>query len=224
MTDHPNDRRDFVKTAALAAAVLAVKDAGFPAIAKGASPMILPPLPWADNALEPFISKNTIGFHYGKHHKTYFDNLTGMVAGKPEADMDLVSIVKSSAGKADKAAMFNNSAQVWNHTFYWNSLRPKAVPVKRVVPDLGGIVEHRRLVGLAGRRLDDRDEIHVGFGLSGHHAGEVVEVRLVMLAVMEAARVLRDEGLERVVGPGKRGKNHGRRSFRDRGKARVFHS
>ena len=125
MTDQTNDRRDFVKTAALAAAALAAGDAGFPAIAKGASPMILPPLPWADNALEPFISKNTIGFHYGKHHKTYFDNLNGMVAGKPEADMDLVSIVKSSAGKADKTAMFNNSAQVWNHTFYWNSLRPK---------------------------------------------------------------------------------------------------
>ena len=127
MSGNINDsRRNFVKTAALAAAVLAAKDAGFPAIAKGASPMILPPLPWADNALEPIISKNTIGFHYGKHHKTYFDNLNGMVAGKPEADMDLVSIVKSSAGKADKTAMFNNSAQVWNHTFYWNSLRPKS--------------------------------------------------------------------------------------------------
>lgn len=87
--------------------------------------MNLPPLPWSDNALEPFISKNTIGFHYGKHHKTYVDNLNGLVAGKPEADMDLVSIVKACAGKADKTAMFNNAAQVWNHTFYWNSLRPK---------------------------------------------------------------------------------------------------
>ena len=60
MTDRTNDRRDFVKTAALAAAVLAVKDAGLPAIAKGASPVVLSPLPWADNALEPFISKNRI--------------------------------------------------------------------------------------------------------------------------------------------------------------------
>jgi len=125
MTDRTNDRRDFVKTAALAAAVLAVKDAGLPAIAKGASPVVLSPLPWADNALEPFISKNTIGFHYGKHHKTYVDVLNGLVAGKPEADMDLVAIVRASAGKPEKTAIFNSSAQVWNHTFYWNSLRPK---------------------------------------------------------------------------------------------------
>ena len=99
--DNHDSRRGFVKTAALAAAVLAANDAGFPAIANGASPMNLPPLPWADNALEPFISKNTIGFHYGKHHKTYFDNLTGLITGKPEADMDLVAIVKGAAGKAD---------------------------------------------------------------------------------------------------------------------------
>jgi Superoxide dismutase len=126
MSENSNDsRRDFVKTAALAAAVLAAKDAGFPAIAKGASPMILSPLPWADNALEPFISKNTIGFHYGKHHKGYVDTLNGLVAGKPEADLDLVSIVKGAAGKADKTAVFNSAAQAWNHTFYWNSLRPK---------------------------------------------------------------------------------------------------
>jgi Fe-Mn family superoxide dismutase len=127
MSENSNDsRRDFVKTAALAAAVLAAKDAGFPAIAKGASPMNLPPLPWAENALEPFISKNTIGFHYGKHHKAYVDNLNGLVAGKPEADLDLVAIVKGAAGKADKTAIFNNAAQIWNHTFYWNSLRPKS--------------------------------------------------------------------------------------------------
>ena len=86
---------------------------------------LCPPLPWADNALEPFISKNTIGFHYGKHHKTYVDNLNELVAGKPEADMSLEAIVKGAAGKAEKVAVFNNAAQIWNHTFYWNSLRPK---------------------------------------------------------------------------------------------------
>ena len=125
MTDEKNDRRDFVKTAAVAAAGMALKDVAAPAIAKGASPITLPALPWADNALEPFISKNTIGFHYGKHHKAYVDNLNGLVAGKPEADMDLVAIVKGAAGKADKTAIFNNAAQIWNHTFYWSSLRPK---------------------------------------------------------------------------------------------------
>ena len=139
MSENSNDsRREFVKTAAVFAAALAVKDAGFPAIAKGASPMNLPPLPWADNALEPFISKNTIGFHYGKHHKAYVDNLNGLVAGKPEADMDLVAIVKGAAGKADQTAIFNNAAQIWNHTFYWNSLRPKsdAKPPKEIVERL----------------------------------------------------------------------------------------
>jgi superoxide dismutase, Fe-Mn family len=126
MTDFSHDRRDFVKTAALTVAAFAVKEAGFPSIAKGATPIVLPPLPWAENALEPAISKNTIGFHYGKHHKAYVDNLNGLVAGKPEADLDLVAIIKGSAGKADKTAIFNNSAQIWNHTFYWNSLRPKS--------------------------------------------------------------------------------------------------
>jgi Fe-Mn family superoxide dismutase len=126
MSDARNDRRDFVKTAAAAAAALALKDVAAPAVAKGATPIVLPPLPWAENALEPHISKNTISFHYGKHHKTYVDNLNGMVAGKPEADMSLESIVKAAAGKPDQAGLFNNAAQTWNHTFYWNSLRPKS--------------------------------------------------------------------------------------------------
>jgi Fe-Mn family superoxide dismutase len=125
MTDERNDRRDFVKTAAVAAAGMAFKDAAAPSIAKGASPMTLPALPWAENALEPFISKNTISFHYGKHHKAYVDNLNKLVAGKPEADLSLEAIVKGAAGKADQTALFNNAAQTWNHTFYWNSMRPK---------------------------------------------------------------------------------------------------
>ncbi len=139
MTDEKNDRRDFVKAAAVAAAGMALKDAAAPAIAKGATPIALPALPWADNALEPFISKNTIGFHYGKHHKTYVDNLNNLVAGKPEADLSLEAIVKGSAGKADQAAVFNNAAQIWNHTFYWNSLRPKSdAKVPTEIADLIG--------------------------------------------------------------------------------------
>ena len=124
--DAKNDRRDFVKAAAATVAAMAVKDAGFPAIAKGAAPLTLPALPWAENALEPFISAKTISFHHGKHHKTYVDNLNGLVAGKPEADMSLEAIVKGAAGDPAKAGLFNNAAQTWNHTFYWNSLRPKS--------------------------------------------------------------------------------------------------
>jgi Fe-Mn family superoxide dismutase len=84
----------------------------------------LPPLPWADNALDPVISANTISFHYGKHHKTYVDNVNKMIAGTEFADLPLEKIVTATAGKADKVGIFNNAAQVWNHTFYWNSLRP----------------------------------------------------------------------------------------------------
>ncbi|MFO1306360.1 MAG: superoxide dismutase [Burkholderiales bacterium] len=83
----------------------------------------LPPLPWAENALEPVISANTIGFHYGKHHKTYVDNLNNLVKGTDYESASLEKIINETAGKADKAGLFNNAAQVWNHTFYWNGLR-----------------------------------------------------------------------------------------------------
>ena len=85
---------------------------------------LLPPLPYADNALDPVISANTIGFHYGKHHKGYLDNLNKLVAGTEFAELSLDKIIKETAGKADKTVIFNNAAQIWNHTFYWNSLSP----------------------------------------------------------------------------------------------------
>jgi superoxide dismutase, Fe-Mn family len=83
----------------------------------------LPTLPYADTALAPVISANTIGFHYGKHHKTYVDNLNNLVKGTDLEGQSLEAIVAATAGKADKAGVFNNAAQVWNHTFYWNCLR-----------------------------------------------------------------------------------------------------
>ncbi len=89
-----------------------------------ADPFSLPPLPYADNALAPIISAQTIGFHYGKHHKTYVDNLNKMVPGTDLEGRPLVDIVKATAGVAERAGIFNNAAQVWNHTFYWNSLKP----------------------------------------------------------------------------------------------------
>jgi Fe-Mn family superoxide dismutase len=92
---------------------------------KSASPHVLPPLPYVDNALDPVISANTIGFHYGKHHKAYVDNLNKLVAGTEFADLPLEKIITQTAGKADKTPIFNNAAQTWNHTFYWRSLRPK---------------------------------------------------------------------------------------------------
>ena len=90
-----------------------------------AAPFEIPELPYAANALEPVISANTLGFHYGKHHKTYVDNLNKLVAGTQYADMPLEQIITSTAGKTEAVAIFNNASQAWNHSFYWKSLLPK---------------------------------------------------------------------------------------------------
>jgi len=92
---------------------------------ESASPHVLPPLPYAENALDPVISANTIGFHYGKHHKGYVDTLNKLIAGTELAKFSLERLIAETDGKADKVAIFNNAAQTWNHTFYWRSLRPK---------------------------------------------------------------------------------------------------
>ena len=92
---------------------------------ESAAPHVLPSLPYADNALEPVISAKTIGFHYGKHHKGYVDNLNKLIAGTEFADLPLEKIITKTAGIADKTAIFNNAAQTWNHTFYWKSMRLK---------------------------------------------------------------------------------------------------
>ena len=79
----------------------------------------LPALPYANNALEPHISAETIDFHYGKHHQAYVTNLNKMTEGTEFAALGLVDIIRKSQG-----GMFNNAAQVWNHSFYWNCLSP----------------------------------------------------------------------------------------------------
>ncbi len=85
----------------------------------------LPPLPYPENALEPIISSNTIGFHYGKHHQGYVDNVNKLISGSPFAKMTLEEIMIETDGKTERVAIFNNAAQTWNHTFYWNSLKPE---------------------------------------------------------------------------------------------------
>ncbi|MGI6460060.1 MAG: superoxide dismutase [Candidatus Hydrogenedentales bacterium] len=79
----------------------------------------LPSLPFSRSALEPIISAETLEFHYGKHHQAYLNNLNGLVEGKPEATMPLDELIMKAEG-----AVFNNAAQVWNHSFYWNCLKP----------------------------------------------------------------------------------------------------
>jgi Fe-Mn family superoxide dismutase len=79
----------------------------------------LPPLPYANDALQPHISAETIEYHYGKHHQTYVTNLNNLIKGTEFESATLEDIIKKSSG-----GLFNNSAQVWNHTFYWNCLNP----------------------------------------------------------------------------------------------------
>jgi Fe-Mn family superoxide dismutase len=79
----------------------------------------LPSLPYDKNALEPYISSETIEYHYGKHHQTYVNNLNNLVVGTPDEDKTLEQIILSSEG-----GLFNNAAQVWNHSFYWECLKP----------------------------------------------------------------------------------------------------
>ena len=79
----------------------------------------LPALPYAKDALAPHISAETLEYHYGKHHKTYVDKLNGLVPGTEYEGKSLEDIIKTSSG-----GVFNNAAQIWNHTFYWNCLSP----------------------------------------------------------------------------------------------------
>jgi len=83
----------------------------------------LPELPYGKDALAPHISANTLDFHYGKHHKTYVDNLNKLIAGTDLAEKPLEEIIKIAAKDSAKASIFNNAAQVWNHSFYWQCLK-----------------------------------------------------------------------------------------------------
>ena len=84
----------------------------------------LPELPYSLDALEPHISRNTLEFHYGKHHAAYMTNLNNLVAGTDLEAKSLDDTILAVAGDASKAGIFNNAAQVWNHTFYWQGMKP----------------------------------------------------------------------------------------------------
>ncbi|MFH1625616.1 MAG: superoxide dismutase [Pseudomonadota bacterium] len=84
----------------------------------------LPQLPYAKDALTPHISSNTLEFHYGKHHNTYVVNTNKLIDGTDLANEDLEAIIRKTAGDASKVGLFNNAAQVWNHSFYWQCMKP----------------------------------------------------------------------------------------------------
>jgi superoxide dismutase, Fe-Mn family len=83
-----------------------------------------PALPYEVTALEPHMTAKTFEFHYGKHHATYVTNLNNLTKDTPMATMSLEEIIKATFGDASKAGIFNNAAQVWNHTFFWKSMKP----------------------------------------------------------------------------------------------------
>ena len=84
----------------------------------------LPQLPYPMDALQPHMSSRTLEFHHGKHHKAYVDNLNNLVKDTPFARQSLEDIIKATAKDESKAGVFNNAAQVWNHTFFWNCMKP----------------------------------------------------------------------------------------------------
>jgi len=115
----------------------------------------LPPLPYARTALQPHISENTLNFHYGKHHQAYVDNLNKLVASTPLENASLEEVVKQS-WTDKKPGIFNNSGQVWNHTFYWHSMKPggggkpTGLAADKINKDLGSFDEFKRLFAEAG--------------------------------------------------------------------------
>ena len=106
--------------------------------------LVLPPLPWSADALDPVISKTTIDTHHGKHHKAYVDKAKGLVEGTRFAELSLEEIVLETARDPAQKLLFNNAAQIWNHNRYWESLAPKsgqpsAELAAKLQSDLGGL-------------------------------------------------------------------------------------
>jgi Fe-Mn family superoxide dismutase len=93
---------------------------------KGHHPFQVPPLPWDESALAPVISARTVALHYGKHHLGYVKKLNELVAGTRFAEMPLEHVIAATGGSEETQKIFNNAAQAWNHTFFWNSLRPRS--------------------------------------------------------------------------------------------------
>ncbi len=129
MSDLRPSRRDLLAGTIAGVAVGALASRSFSALAADPAPppkgpLTLAPLPYADTALAPAISQNTLSFHYGKHHKAYVDNGNKAIAGSPLASRPIPEILAATFGKADQAAIYNNVGQAWNHDFYWKSMRP----------------------------------------------------------------------------------------------------
>jgi len=107
------------------------------------SAIVLPPLPYANDALEPYMSGETLDYHYGKHHKGYVEKVNSLISGTEFGDASLEELVAESSGE-----IFNDAAQAWNHTFFWNCLSPRrqspGKEVNRALASLGGFEAFQR--------------------------------------------------------------------------------
>ncbi len=116
----------------------------------------LPDLPYAKDALAPYISERTLEFHYGKHHKAYVDKTKAMIGGTDLEGADLETIIQKTAGKADQTGLFNNAAQAWNHAFYWQCMKPggggepTGAVLAKINTDLGGYEKFAEALKNAG--------------------------------------------------------------------------
>jgi Fe-Mn family superoxide dismutase len=124
------------------------------------APHVLPPLPYELDALEPVISTSALRLHHGEYHKGHVDALNNLVLGTTFADMNLEQIIQATAGKRRTATLFSNAAQLWNHTFYWHSLRPRrndllpSTLTARINASFGGIDGLRKeFIAGAGRHF-----------------------------------------------------------------------
>ena len=116
----------------------------------------LPPLPYEEEALEPHISARTLSFHYGKHHQAYVTNLNSLIQDTELAKKSLEEIIRLTARDEEKVGIFNNAAQVWNHTFYWHSMspqgggEPKGALAEKIKEDFGNFEEFKKFFKQAG--------------------------------------------------------------------------
>jgi len=155
-------RRNFCKlgvaatATALAPRLLAAAESASTNTHEGAMTFTLPALPYAENALEPYISAKTLSFHYGKHHQAYVTNLNNLVKDSDLAKLSLEDVIRKTAGDASKTGIFNNAAQVWNHTFYWHSMKPngggapKGALAEKINKELGGFEGFKEAFKTAG--------------------------------------------------------------------------
>ena len=117
-------RRGFLALAGYGLTAAGLAGLGLAAPARAATPITLPALPFAESALDPYISARTISFHYSRHHAGYVNKVNAALEGSPLAGDDLEDIIRQSASDPALSGLFNNAAQVWNHTFFWNSMKP----------------------------------------------------------------------------------------------------